>query len=85
MREWNQVDETIKNLPTVSLFKRELVRLVRPSKKPYFGINDLEGTRVQFSNLREHKFRHNFRCPSPMYLCQTGTMNTSCNAHATVN
>ena len=43
MREWNLSDVTIKNSPTISMFKRELVRLVRPSKKSYFGIHDIEG------------------------------------------
>ena len=81
MREWNHLDETIENSPTISVSKRELVRLVTPSKKPYFGIHDIEGIqlltrlRVQFSDLREHNFRHNFRCPSPMCLCQTGIEN----------
>ena len=42
MREWNLLDETIKNSPTVSVFKRELVRLVRPKKKSHFGIHDIE-------------------------------------------
>ena len=31
MREWNLLDETIKNSPTLSVFKRKLVCLVRPS------------------------------------------------------
>ena len=63
------------------MFKWELVRLVRPSKKSYFGIHDIEGIqlltqlRVHFSNLREHKFRHKFQCSGLMCLCQTGTEN----------
>ena len=81
MREQNLSDETIKNSSAVSVFRRELVRLVRPSKESYFGIHDIEGIRlltglrVHFSDLREHKFRHKFQCSSPMYLCQTGIEN----------
>ena len=81
MREWNLSDETIKNSPTISVFKRELVRLVRPSKKSYFGIRDIEGIRlltrlrVHFSDLREHQLRHKFPRSSPMCLCQTGIEN----------
>ena len=81
MREWNLLDETIKNSPTISVFKGELVRLVIQSKKSYFGIHDIEGIRlltrlrVHFSDLREHKFRHKFQCSSPMCLCQTGIEN----------
>ena len=81
LSEWNQLDETIKNSPTISVFKRELVRLVRQTKKSFFGIHDIEGVRlltrlrVQFSDLREHKFRHKFQCSSPMCICQTGSEN----------
>ena len=56
MREQNQLNETVKNSPTISVFKRELVCLVIPSKNPYFGIHDIEGirpltrVRVQFSD-----------------------------------
>ena len=75
------------------MFKRELVRLVRPSKKSYFCIHDIEGIRlpthfrVQFSDLREHKFRHKFQYSSPICLCQTGIENNEhffrhCSRHS---
>ena len=81
LRKWNQSDETIKKSPTISVFRRELVRLVRPTKKSFFCIHDIEGVRllthlrVHFSDLREHKFRYKFQCSSPMYICQTGSEN----------
>ena len=31
--------------------------------------------RVEFSDLRSHKFRHNFNCSSPSCLCLTGKEN----------
>ena len=74
LSEWNQLDETTKNSPTISVFKKELVHLVKPTKKSFFGIHDIEGVRlltrlrVQFSDLREHKFRHKFQCSSPMCI-----------------
>ena len=33
VREWNQLDQSIRNCPTISGFKLQLVRLVRPTKK----------------------------------------------------
>ena len=93
MREWNQLDESIKSSPTVSVFKRELMSLIRPPKRSLFGIHNIEGVRlltrlrVEFSDLREHRFRHNFQCSSPMCFCQTGIEHNkhfSCTAHATV-
>ena len=78
VREWNQLDQSIRNCPTISGFKLQLVRLVRPTKKSIFGVHDIEGVRlltrlrVQFSDLREHRFRHRFHCSNPMCFCQTG-------------
>ena len=36
------------------------------------GIKLLTRLRVEFSDLRSHRFRHNFNCASPLCLCQTG-------------
>ena len=78
VREWNQLDQSIRNCPTISGFKLQLVRLVRPTKKSTFGAHDIEGVRlltrlrVQFSDHCEHRFRHRFHCSNPMCLCQTG-------------
>ena len=43
-----------------------------------FNIHDLDGVklltrlRVEFSDLRSHRFNHNFHCPDPSCLCKTG-------------
>ena len=48
-------------------------------QKAYFNIYDIEGIklltrlRVEFSNLSNHRYGHNFCCPSPICLCETGT------------
>ena len=74
VREWNQLDQSIRNCPTIYGFKLQLVRLVRPTKKSTFGAHDIEGVRlltrlrVLFSDLREHRFRHRFHCSNPMCL-----------------
>ena len=81
MREWNQLDESSKGSPAISVFKRELMRLIRPQKRSLFGFHDIEGVRlltslrIEFSDLREHRFRHNFQCSSSMCFCQTGIEN----------
>ena len=77
VREWNQVDQSIRNCPTIFGFKFQLVRLVRPTKKSIFGVHDIEGVRlltrlrVQFSDLHEHRFKHRFHYSNAMCLCQT--------------
>ena len=58
--------------------KGSLLNLIRPLKRSIFNIYDLEGVklltqlRAEFSDLRCHRYRHNFHCTSPICLCQTG-------------
>ena len=50
-------------------------------RQSYFGVHDIEGIRyltqlrVKFSNLREHRFGHNFHCLSPHCICGNGEEN----------
>ena len=77
-KEWNQLDVTLQSSQTISEFKRRLIQLVRPPKRSMLNIHDLDGVklltrlRVEFSNLRSHRFHHNFHCPDPSCLCKTG-------------
>ena len=54
--------------------------IIRPSRnRPIFNFDDIIGIkrltklRVKFSDLDEHKFRHNFDCLSP--ICHCGKAN----------
>ena len=81
VREWNQLDSNIRTQPTVSSFKRKLIAIIRPEKRSIFKVSDLNGTkllthlRVKFSDLCEHKFRHNFYATT-MCLCCEDTETT---------
>ena len=84
--EWNQLDLSIQSCQNISEFKRKLIQLVRPPTNSIFNIHDIIGTklltrfRVEFSDLRCHKFRHDFNCSNPSCLVQK-TMNIfSCTA-----
>ena len=78
IKAWNNLDPAIRCLPTISQFKKAVVQLIRPRKKHLFGIDDIAGTRlltrlrVDFSDLRLHKFNHRFNCDSPMCTCGRG-------------
>ena len=78
INEWNSLDVSIRKCETVSQFKTKLINLVRPPKKSTFKIHDINGIklltrlRFEFSDLRSHRFRHNFNGASPLCLCQTG-------------
>ena len=49
------------------MFKRLILQFIRPSRSEIYNIHDpfglklLTRLRVEFSHLREHKFRHNFQ------------------------
>ena len=51
--------------------------------KSYFNIHDKYGVsllfklRVDFSDLRQHRFNHNFNCPSPSCKCGTEDESTA--------
>ena len=55
---------------------------IRPPRKSYFGIEDryrvshLLKLRVDFSDLRKHRFNHNFNCLSPTCKCNVEEEST---------
>ena len=77
-KHWTTLDESIKNSSSLSKFKSSFLKTIIPPQKPYFHIADKYGLslltklRVNFSDLREHRFRHNFNCQSPVCSCQSG-------------
>ena len=64
-----------------STFFRQIALQNLQRKNLGFSETDIEGVRlltrlrVEFSNLREHRFTHNFQCSSPMCFCKTGIEN----------
>ena len=67
LSEWNELDSEIRLAPSVAVFKKKLLSIIRPPVRSIFGIHDPEGLsyltqlRVGLSKLNFHKFRHNFR------------------------
>ena len=64
--EWNNLDINIRNSGSYAIFKKSILRFVRPSENTNFhchnsgGIKLITRLRLGFSHLREHKFRHDF-------------------------
>ena len=84
VREWNKLDNTIRDAESVKQFKSMLKNFFSLNQRSLFSIHDPVGVklltrlRLQFSHLNEHKFRHNFKdCVSPMYDCGVETETTS--------
>ena len=88
LTEWNNLDPEIRLAPSVAVFKKKLLAIIRPPAKPVVGIHDpiglshLTQLRVGLSKLNLHKFQHNFRdtldpmCPFRMMALRI--LNTSC-------
>ena len=74
--KWNLLGEEIKKSVSLSQFKNEVLKNIRPQKNSIFNISDIAGVRylsklrLRFSMLHEHKFRHNF--DSLTHLCASG-------------
>ena len=84
VREWNKLDNTIRDAVPINQFKSMLKNFFSLNQRSLFSIHDPVGVklltrlRLQFSHLNEHKFRHNFKdCVSPMCDCGAETETTS--------
>jgi ribonuclease P/MRP protein subunit RPP40 len=75
IKAWKNLDNEAKSKPSVLSFKKHLNDFIRPLGHPLFGIRDKYGTklltkiRVTFSDLRDHRFNHNFNCENPLCSC----------------
>ena len=75
IENWNKLDDTVKFLPSLTCFKKHLNSFIRPIGKSFYGVNDNSGIkllskiRVEFSDLRDHRYNHNFNCETPICSC----------------
>ena len=64
--EWNKFDLSIRKSSSLNIFKRRLLRFVRPSENSVLACHNPIGIkyptriRLEFSQLRYHKFKHGF-------------------------
>ena len=82
--EWNNLDENVQNLPSISSFKAAMLKFLRPNANSVFRVTNNKGVvllnrlRVSFSHLREHKFRHNFAdTVDPFCNCRNNSIETT--------
>ena len=67
LAQWNELDPELRHAPSVAVFKKKLLSVIRPPAKSIFGISDPVGLsyltqiRVGLSKSNLHKFLHNFR------------------------
>ena len=67
LSEWNELDPEVRLAPSIAVFKKTVLLIIRPTARSIFGIHDPTGLsyliqiRVGLSKLNFHKFKHNFR------------------------
>ena len=76
---WENLDASVRDLPTLSQFKSALLKRIRPQPRSYFnvidkaGIHRLSQLRVGLSDLRDHCSKYHFvNCPLPTYVFSQG-------------
>ena len=74
IKEWNNLDPHIKKSKSISIFKSNILKFIRPKANNVYychkGIRLLTRLRLSLSHLREHKFKHSFEdCLNPLCFC----------------
>jgi hypothetical protein len=76
------LSDEIRNATSIGQFKSLYKKAFFPTKKSLFSVSDWYGIRllvklrVQFSDLRSHRFRHRFNCSSSCCKCNMGEETT---------
>ena len=80
---WNELGPELIHSASLSIFKSNIQKLIRPSKKSWFNIHDPKGIkrlfqlRVGLSPLRHHKKHHKFKdTPTSSCSCQMSSETT---------
>ena len=65
--EWNKLDHNIRNSSSFNIFRKSILKFIRPSANSLFnchnpkGIKFITRLRLGLSHLRGHKFKHSFQ------------------------
>ena len=76
--EWNNLNKSIRNSESFSIFKKNILKFIRPSPNSIFNFHNPKGVtlltrlRLGLSHLRDHKFKHSFQ-DSLNPICNCGT------------
>ena len=76
IKEWNNLDPHIKKSKSISIFKSNILKFIRPKPNNVYYCRNLKGIRLLtrlhlgLSHLREHKLKHSFQdCLNPLCFC----------------
>ena len=75
IKAWKNLENEAKLKHSVQSFKKHLNDFIQPPGHSLYGVSDKYGIklltkiRVTFSDLRDHRFNHNFNCEYPICSC----------------
>ena len=93
--EWNNLDHNIRNSSSFNIFRRSILKFIRPSANSFFNCHNPKGIkfttrlRLRLSHLREHKFKHSFQdslnpfCSCGLVIESTGHYLLHCPTYIT--
>ena len=74
--EWNNLDKSIRNSESLTLFKKSILQFVRPTSNRTFncynptGIKLITRFKLGLNHLQNHRFSHSFlECLNPICCC----------------
>ena len=82
--EWNNLSKSKRNSENFSIFKKNILKFIRPSPNSIFNYHNPEGIklltrlRLGLSHLPDHKFKHSLQdLVNPIYNCGTNVETTT--------
>ena len=82
--DWNNMDDNIRFSPSLEVFKKSILNVIRPKENHTFDIHNPVGVklltrlRLGLSHLHEHKFKFNFQdCLNPLCVCNVNVENNT--------
>ena len=74
--EWNKLDHNIRNSSSFNIFRKSILKFIRPSANSLFNYHNPKGIKfitrllLGLSHLRKHKFEHSFQDSlNPLCTC----------------
>ena len=77
--EWNKLDHNIRNSSSFNIFRKSILKFIRPSANSLFNCHNpkfIIRQRLGINHLHEHKFKHSFQ-DSLNPFCSCGLDNES--------
>ena len=80
--EWNELNRGLRKTESLSLFKTDILKFIRPSTNSVYNCHNPKGVtfitrlRLGLSHLREHRFKHSFQSINPLCSCELDIKST---------